>query len=96
MLQQVKMTSTPPPDNLTKELTAFSYKYKCDGLLYPWTGTRNFIHKPGKEPEKEAEEDAQRTTGANKCSVALLQKFYMSVRLAEPYEALIQFPTQLN
>ena len=81
---------------LTKELTAYTYKYKCDGIFYPWRGTRNFIHKSNQEPEKEAEKDALQTTGSSKCSVALLQKFYLSVRLGEPYEALIQFPPQLN
>ena len=79
-----------------KEITAFTYNYRCQGLFYPWTGTRNFIHTDGKNPVSEAEEDAKMATGSGQCSIALLQKFYMTVRLGEPYPALLQFREHLR
>lgn len=87
------MASQPTP-SVSKKMTAFTYHYRCKGYLFPWTGTRNIIHKAEKNMESEAVEDAKQVTGSNDCSVALLQTFYLTVQLGEPYEALLQFPTK--
>jgi len=75
-------------NNLSKEMTAFLYKYKCKGYFYPYEGINNFIHKEGKDPKNEALEDAKRLTRSNECKAALLQKFFINIRLGEPYEAM--------
>ena len=85
------------PDS-EKKFTAYTYQYKCDGWFMksvPWTGTRSFIHEDELDPhsqtspKKQAEEDALKYTKSSKCSVDLLQSFHMTVKMGEPYKALI-------
>ena len=80
---------------IKKKMVAFTYHYNCKGWMFPWSGTRNIIHKEGQTMETEAIEDAKKVTGSNECSVALLQTFYLTVQLGEPYEALLKFPTKM-
>lgn len=72
-----------------KKFTAYTYQYRCDGWIMPWNGTRSFIHNDGTDPKKQAEEDAIKFTKSSKCHVDLLQSFHMTVRLGEPYKALV-------
>ena len=79
-----------------KKMTAFTYQYRCKGYFFPWTGTRNIIHhSKTKTMETEAIEDAKEATGSNDCDISLLQTFYLTVELGEPYEALLRFPPKL-
>lgn len=72
-----------------KKFTAYTYQYKCNGWVVPWTGTRSFIHEDALDPKKQAEEDALKYTKSSKCSVELLQSFHMTVKMGEPYKALV-------
>ena len=75
-------------NDLSKEMAAFLYKYKCNGYIYPYEGTNSFIHKEGNDPQSEAIEDAKRLSGSSECQAALMQKFFINIRLGEPYEAM--------
>ena len=75
----------------THESTAYTYRYNCKRWWGSVTGTRNIIYE-GDDIEQAALKDAERVSGSGTCDVALMQKFYITVQLAEPYRALMQFP----
>jgi hypothetical protein len=75
-----------------KEIVAYTYKYECPRWYGVLSGIRNIIGKTPEEALDLAKKDANEISGSQTCKVALLQKFHLSIKLAEPYPALIQCP----
>ena len=74
-------------------MTTYTFLYNCPRWYATVTGVRNLVHD-GTEDEvvKSATEIAKHLSGSETCDIKLLQKFHMSLRLSEPYPALVQFP----
>lgn len=74
-------------------LTVFTYYYDC-AKWYGYTqGVRNLVFEGSSEDAlKTAMEDAKKHQYSSDCKVALLQKFYMNIKLHEPFPSLMTFP----
>ena len=75
------------------EMTTYTYLYDCSRWWARVSGVRNITHEGSTiEVTDAAIKEAMRVSGSKTCSVSLLQKFKITLTLAEPYTALVQFP----
>ena len=75
------------------EMTTYTYLYNCSRWWGRVSGVRNITHE-GSDTEviDAAVKEAKRVSGSETCDISLLQKFKITLTLAEPYTALVQFP----
>ena len=71
--------------------TAYTYRYNCKTWWGVRSGTRNIIVPDENDVEKYAINDANRTTGSSTCNIALMQKFFVTVQLADIYKFPLTF-----
>ena len=78
--------------NINKEMSAYSFKYKCLRWYGEVSGIQNIIHN-GVESEvtRDAEREAEKLSGSETCDVNLLHKFYITVRMGESYPDMVKF-----